>query len=317
MIHEHVPPPRFTRIPLTSANDSIKSNVYLIGCEPPLLVDCGVNDPVCLEQLKHGVRAAGVELSQIGGVLITHGHPDHTGLAAYVSEEASCPVYIGEGDLDWAFSFPEHYAGEMLKLESEASSGNAPPWMLESLRIEPPRFYSVPKPSNHKGVGELPRIAQGPSALSIPGHTEGSTAYLLGKAAATGDTVLETLTLAISSLSDYLHSLDALEHSGVDTLLPGHGAELEPARKWISSCREKYLGRYASTVAAAREPGDLYDVCRRVYSIPGHANLKPDRVHAMRLLQTKVYLTEAIRRGDVEAVDKAGSPVYRALRRRG
>src|SRR4051795_11896084 len=47
----------------------------------PVLVDAGWDDPASLAALERGLAAIGTAVSDVRGVLVTHHHPDHHGLA--------------------------------------------------------------------------------------------------------------------------------------------------------------------------------------------------------------------------------------------
>lgn len=49
-----------------------------------------------LEELKAGLREAGLELGGLQAVLLTHIHLDHAGAAGALAREAGCPVYVHE-----------------------------------------------------------------------------------------------------------------------------------------------------------------------------------------------------------------------------
>jgi hydroxyacylglutathione hydrolase len=87
--------------------------------------------------------------ARLRGVLLTHSHHDHIHLSKSVAEKYDCPIW-------------------MSKAEIAASGFQAPqltgidftPWMIGALRIEP---------------------------IFTPGHTAGSTCYLIGENLFTGD----------------------------------------------------------------------------------------------------------------------------------
>lgn len=64
--------------------------VLIRGGQKDLLFDCGASG----ECLAHNARALGVELAGLGGVVISHGHHDHTGgLATAVEARAGLPIW--------------------------------------------------------------------------------------------------------------------------------------------------------------------------------------------------------------------------------
>ena len=64
----------------------------------PVLIDAGWDDPGSLAALERGLEAAGTSVSDVRGVLVTHHHPDHHGLAGRIRELSGCWVALHEED---------------------------------------------------------------------------------------------------------------------------------------------------------------------------------------------------------------------------
>jgi glyoxylase-like metal-dependent hydrolase (beta-lactamase superfamily II) len=80
---------RRIEIPLPLAPGHV--NVYLVPCKGGwILVDTGMNTPGTLERLE----GAGVELASIQRIVLTHVHPDHSGLAAVLRERTGAEVWM-------------------------------------------------------------------------------------------------------------------------------------------------------------------------------------------------------------------------------
>ncbi|HUX69494.1 MAG TPA: MBL fold metallo-hydrolase [Cellulomonadaceae bacterium] len=134
------------------------------------------------------VRAQGLEAV---AVLATHGHVDHTWDAAAVCDELDVPLLLHEAD---AYRVADPFG----TLGLGASDGSASGPLSQALRgmgIDP-RSYREPTrvvtfASRPGVVGDLGLGGLGLRALHAPGHTEGSTFYLVdlasGPAALTGD----------------------------------------------------------------------------------------------------------------------------------
>ena len=58
---------------------------YVVDGEEPALVDCGPS--TCIDALKSGLRARGLELSDVRHLLLTHIHLDHAGAAGTLVRE--------------------------------------------------------------------------------------------------------------------------------------------------------------------------------------------------------------------------------------
>lgn len=78
---------------ITPLSSSSAGNSVLVSVNGSnILIDCGI--PVT--RLRRGLEAAGVSLSSVKGILLTHEHDDHIRTVAAVSENYSIPVYAEE-----------------------------------------------------------------------------------------------------------------------------------------------------------------------------------------------------------------------------
>ena len=73
--------------------------VYLIESDRgPVLVDAGWDDDESWDALVAGFRAAGADIAECYGVLVTHVHPDHHGLSGRVRDASDAWVAMHERD---------------------------------------------------------------------------------------------------------------------------------------------------------------------------------------------------------------------------
>ncbi|TPW64839.1 MBL fold metallo-hydrolase, partial [Schumannella sp. 10F1B-5-1] len=72
--------------------------VHLIVTDDGLtLIDTGL--PGHYADLRRELEAIGRPLSDIKGIVLTHGDTDHTGFAERLRAELGIPVYVGAGDV--------------------------------------------------------------------------------------------------------------------------------------------------------------------------------------------------------------------------
>jgi glyoxylase-like metal-dependent hydrolase (beta-lactamase superfamily II) len=132
------------------------------------LVDTGLDRPGLIERLAH----LGIAPTDVGRILLTHGHPDHAGGIARLRRAGSAaPVHVGAGDLATV-------RGEAPQPSTDGST------RLGRLMDRLPR----PGPFGRRievldaaslADGDVLPGAGGVRAIATPGHTPGHLAYHL------------------------------------------------------------------------------------------------------------------------------------------
>jgi len=158
-------------------------------------------------------------------LLATHGHVDHTWSAAELGEDWDVPLHLHAHD-EYRLDTPFTSLGP-LGAQIGALSGLAEPARPEQVRT----FTAAPDGTVALRLGSEQRGWIELTALHVPGHTQGSTVYLLdatGPTALTGD-VLFTGTIGRTDLPggdprDMVQSLARLARLDPRTVVvPGHG----------------------------------------------------------------------------------------------
>jgi glyoxylase-like metal-dependent hydrolase (beta-lactamase superfamily II) len=67
-------------------------NLYLIEDDPLTLVDCGPNSGKALDEVEQGLAALGRRVEDLGLIVLTHQHMDHTGLASILQRRSGAEV---------------------------------------------------------------------------------------------------------------------------------------------------------------------------------------------------------------------------------
>jgi glyoxylase-like metal-dependent hydrolase (beta-lactamase superfamily II) len=145
-------------------------NAYLLECDDGLvLIDCGVprRGDLIVAAVAHLGRAAG----EIGHILVTHHHPDHTGSLAALARHSGAQIHTHpadapfiRGDRTWTGSRRDTVAGKVLgPLQRRLGSIQAEPAQIDGMFDD----------------GERLAFAAGAEVLHTPGHTPGHSAFLI------------------------------------------------------------------------------------------------------------------------------------------
>ncbi len=195
------------------------TNTYVVD---GYVIDPGPNDVGHLERVR---EAAGGEIE---GVLLTHGHSDHSeGVQAL-----GAPLLWGEAMRE----------SEMEAMRHALEAGSA-------AAIDAFLSHTERKASNTSEIGPF-------TVIATPGHAPDHVCFVLGDVCFCGDLILGTGSSIVppaaagGSLSDYMRSLDAVEALDSKLLAPGHGPWItDPAAK-IAEYREHRLDREHRLLAA-------------------------------------------------------------------
>jgi glyoxylase-like metal-dependent hydrolase (beta-lactamase superfamily II) len=232
------------------------SNVYYIDGAVGVLVDAGFSGPGSLDALREGLASLGRGISDIGLVLLTHGHRDHSGLAGTIKDISGAQIFLNPRDayilkpdsfthyLQRVFLYyrdmgvDEETIDEMRALSAHDRSRNRGDGSTEPAAVD-----------GALGAGD--RFESGAGALTVietPGHTRGSVSFLLegGGVLFSGDLLTVTydplpLVLAqkdgdgwLNTYDDQVDSLRRLAELAPALMLPGHGGPIAQAGRLVA-----------------------------------------------------------------------------------
>ncbi|MBI4328746.1 MAG: MBL fold metallo-hydrolase [Chloroflexi bacterium] len=265
---------------------------YLVtGPEGHVLIDTGWNSPAGEEALRDQlVGQLGVKPGSVKHIILTHWHPDHSGLTPTAKEMTGAPVTMHR--VDWETWMPRltttpGFAEEMVSWhlghgypETELE-GLAPPWARRQAHPTPhqahrPHEWGIAKPDFLAEGGES--LVVGPLKLEVvwtPGHTAGHIClYDRGRRLVfTGDHVLPVITSNVSlqhhlggdPLGDYLRSLEKVAALDADLVLPAHEYHFSGLKERVEQVKHHHDYRLQAVMkATAGGSKTAYHIAERV-----------------------------------------------------
>ncbi|KRE85281.1 MBL fold metallo-hydrolase [Arthrobacter sp. Soil764] len=224
-----------------------------------ILVDSGY--PGDRRHVLASLRYLGLEPADALALLVTHGHVDHTGSAAFFSESYGTPVLCAPGELAHVQGKEKHQVtlGQVL---IRAWRPRVFRWMVHAIRAG----ALAARPATRAEAWDaatLRALPGRPVAISVPGHTPGNAAILLPEAGAiaVGDSFVSGHPISRTSGPQMLHpmyhadpgaALAAVRNlAGVDAsvVLPGHGPALRIA---LAEAAGRVTGRPRTRSRASR-----------------------------------------------------------------
>jgi glyoxylase-like metal-dependent hydrolase (beta-lactamase superfamily II) len=254
-------------------------NCYVIESrQGPVLVDPGWPAGASIDHLTAGLRTIGCELSEVHGILVTHGHTDHVGIAGHLREVSGCWISMHAADAELVRTMQDgstsgHRNATWMDLCGVPSAERAamsftPDSFAWTNDAEPDRLIAD---ASDCGVPARSVVAQW-----TPGHTPGHLCFTLPAEGMllTGDMVLPRITPHVGSnadglrpLANFLASLDALLSMPADIqVLPGHEYRFRGLRARVDALRRHHEHRTAEVVDVILEAGagTAWDIATRL-----------------------------------------------------
>ncbi|SEG94614.1 Glyoxylase, beta-lactamase superfamily II [Nonomuraea solani] len=202
------------------------------------IIDAGWNTDEAYDALVAGLGVAGYTITDVKGVLVTHIHPDHYGLAGRIREMSGAWIALHPADARLVRERYDDAAIDSL-IERERAllrRCGVPPLTLDELAgasMMIRHMVSMAKPDLLVEDGdELDLPGWDLRAIWTPGHSPGHLCFVSPsrKVLFSGDHVLAKITPIVAvhpqsgpnPLADYLDSLAAVRGLEVEEVLPAH-----------------------------------------------------------------------------------------------
>lgn len=208
-----------------------RTNMYLLEIgERVLLVDAGL--PGFWRPLHAALAEIGRRPEDVAGVLLTHGHFDHVGLANRIATRWTVPIWAHAADVRLA-RHPYGYRHERTRVEYPLRHPRAIPGLVAMTAAGALGVRGV----EARPIDDEVPLPADTRIVEVPGHTDGSIAVHLPErdVVLTGDALvtLDPYTgargpqivagAATASSAIALGSLAALAATDATTVLTGHG----------------------------------------------------------------------------------------------
>ncbi|MFA6032769.1 MAG: MBL fold metallo-hydrolase [Myxococcota bacterium] len=249
-------------------------NAYIIPGDPLTVIDAGVRGPENQRILTDALDGIGKRPSDIGQVVLTHWHWDHTGLAEWISERSGAVFIVHQSELS-RLSADNGELGMLLDDTRSFFWHNGVPRPLAEAIVALAFQHGVARlgAGRLRAVADGDMIATGNGPLRVvhtPGHTPGSiclfddaTRTLFSSDNLYGRLfphpvaeIYEPGRIDRSVIGEYVGSLELLKALGAGMCFPGHGAPFADISKKISLV-SRFIERRQARLLRLLAPGPM------------------------------------------------------------
>lgn len=231
------------------------------------IVDAGWNTDEAYDALVAGLGHLGGSVADVRGVLVTHIHPDHYGLAGRIRETSGAWVGLHPADAVLIRDRYEEPDELLAQLGAMLLRSGAPSEELSQLRdaaMQVLKFVATVRPDVLIEDGDKPEVPGWDLvAIWTPGHSPGHLCFWepRNRLLLTGDHVLPRITPNIGfhpqsgddPLGDFLRSLDKLRlYRDAEEVLPAHEHRFVSLESRLTQLAEHHETRFAEAIAAIK-----------------------------------------------------------------
>jgi glyoxylase-like metal-dependent hydrolase (beta-lactamase superfamily II) len=230
--------PGLWSIPVPLPNSSLRY-VFVYAFETdkgPYIVDAGWNTDDAFAALSSGLQQAGFAMGDVQGILVTHIHPDHYGLAGRVREASGGWIGLHQADarlIHDRYDEPADLLGRVATMLRRMGAPEDEIYTLQNSAMPLLPLVETAVPDRLIEDGERPDVPGWDlAAIWTPGHSPGHLCFWepRNQVMLSGDHVLPRITPNIAfhpqagddPLGDYLRSLDKIRGYDSQEVLPAH-----------------------------------------------------------------------------------------------
>jgi enoyl-CoA hydratase/carnithine racemase/glyoxylase-like metal-dependent hydrolase (beta-lactamase superfamily II) len=234
----------------------------------PILIDPGWPDDIAWQELISGLATAGLSAADVHGVLVSHAHSDHHGLAGRIRDASGCWIGMHPRDIEMLRRLADGSAARQ-RTEPFLRLAGVPASERQALTVGPDWLRSLARTIPDRAVedgatGLIP--GRRVTARWTPGHTPGHLCFVEEDAdlVFTGDHLLPRITSHVGIyslgsgdvLGEYLTSVRQLGSLSDDTeVLPAHEYRFRGARARVRMLERHHADRLAEIAGAVARLG--------------------------------------------------------------
>ena len=251
-------------LPMTSLGHVF---VYLFEADDgAYVVDAGWNTDEAFGAVEAGLALAGYEITDLRGVMVTHVHPDHYGLAGRLREASGAWISLHPADAGLIQNRYIDPSELLTRMNAMMRRAGAPADVIESLtRAAMPvlRFVDPVLPDILLEDGDRPEVKGWDlKAIWTPGHSPGHLCFWepVNEVLLSGDHVLPRITPNIpfhpqagdNPLGDFFASLDKVDQYPAREVLPAHEHRFVDLHGRVEQLKAHHEHRFAEIGTALR-----------------------------------------------------------------
>lgn len=309
------------------------ANAWLLEVDELTVIDTGTTFRPAWDAFQARIAELGHQVGDIRRVLITHGHPDHAGLARAIVKRSGARVYIHEGDVWKITEIPAARArAAQERYGTYYEMLGMPEAFIDYMQQITETARRVQKPVEEVEIlHDGDRFDLGPFSLEVvacPGHTPGCVCFHVPehRILFSGDHLLPrispnpVLELGVEganerpwegkfrSLISYLGSLERTRGMELAAVLPGHDDPIADHRRLIDQLNRFHTIR-SHKILQAMLGGEatVYELTRQLF---------PDRERMELFLSVSEvvgHLEVLEEEGKVERVFEEGRLYFRVI----
>jgi glyoxylase-like metal-dependent hydrolase (beta-lactamase superfamily II) len=285
-------------------------NVYaLVGKDGWTLIDAGIGTPDARAALLSGLELAGLQVTDLRALVLTHHHPDHVGLSGELQRQSAAPIFMHPLDekvlhLLWGQEQTQRFdlSGTFFQQHGLEPSSNwfaqvGPEVVRQVIQVPPHEAFTLVEDG-----AMLELAGEHYQVWWVPGHSDGLITLYRERDGVflASDHVLPRITPNIGlygpdgrpdPLGDYLDSLQKIAELPARLVLPGHGEPLDDLGIRVRQIRQHHDERLARVLTLLTErPQHALDLTRQMFTPQRIEKPEPLRMALAEMLAHLEYL---------------------------